>query len=72
MSNYLITHNDDTCVACGICAAFCPTNVFTLFDDKKAGTSGAASADKAPNPIDPDRPGTRLHTKRQVRHRICL
>ena len=43
MSNYLITHDVDACVACGICAAFCPTDVFTLFDDARAGSTGVAA-----------------------------
>ena len=60
MSNYLITHDTDACVACGICAAFCPTDVFTLFDDARAGSTGVAAIADAPEPIDPAVPGTRL------------
>lgn len=32
--SYTITHNDEACLGCGICAAFCPMNVYDMQDGK--------------------------------------
>ena len=58
MSNYLLTHDEDACVACGICAAFCPTDVLTLFDEAGAPQQGRKVAPVSD--INPEVRGTRL------------
>ncbi len=34
--NYLVTVNNKTCKACGVCVAFCPVSVFSTDDDDRA------------------------------------
>ena len=33
MADYRILHDDDRCVKCGLCVAFCPCNVLEMNDE---------------------------------------